>query len=247
LSVMHNPKGVPFPDILRCVMTYEQRQSVTCSSGIYNLQQFSANALYDPYITGSGGYPEFYGELSSLYNSYRVVKTHVNVIFSTVGTAANTQTFRLAMSIEPTATVPSTVEAVESAPYARRRICAGVTNPCPFLDMKMPMHKIFGVEKSAILDDTRYTGNVSSSPSNDAVINIAVQPLDGASTLTVYMEVRIKYFCEWYSRLTDTTQSLERLVSLKDRSLDSQNTAVFVHSCTGFGSYRSLPKAFGLI
>jgi hypothetical protein len=220
------------PDIYCVKLRYRQRLNIASTSGAFSYAQWSGNSLYDPYVTGGGSYPEGYTTLSALYTQYRVVASKIRVEFTTVGTTAPAQTFEIAITHEPNAVAPSSMEAMIASPYSKHYLNAGVTNPVPILENSMTTHKIFGVEPSAVLDDSRFTGaaglsGTGGSPSNLSIWNVGVQSADRATTCNVLCYITLEFDCEFYERTVFTSMALSPLATI---SMDSKGETIGVAS-----------------
>jgi len=210
LIVYVNPGNRIVPDVYATKLTYAQRVILTSTAGAFTTTQFSGNSVYDPYIPTGGSVPEGYTIMSSLYVNFRVVKFWLEAVYATVGTTASTQMMEICVSLEPTATSPSTMEAMKGSPYHSWKIVSGTTNPLNKIKMSMSVAKIFGIEPTGILTDSRYSGTTGSfgsgaNPSNNCVINIGLQGVDRSSSVTSQVYVTIVYDVEFYNRQTFTT------------------------------------------
>jgi len=209
ITIYKAPANQLVPDVYVCKMKYSERIAMAPVGGVLNTFPISGNSVYQPNILNGGKYPQGFAALSALYTSYRVVSSNISVDFASVGPGANVALVETAMSIEPTATTPVTIEAIRSAPYKVWKIQSTISNPLARLEMGISTHKIFGTDRSAILDDSRYTGQTGtsggSSPSNNFVYNVAIQAVDRTSALSIWAYVEITYDVEFYNRVTFTS------------------------------------------
>jgi len=208
ITIYKAPANQLVPDVYVCKMKYSERIAMAPVGGVLNTFPISGNSVYQPNILNGGKYPQGFAALSGLYTSYRVVSSKIAVDFASTATGTNAALIETAMSIEPTATTPVTIEAIRSAPYKVWKIQSTISNPLPRLEMGITTHKIFGTDRSAILDDSRYTGQAGtsggSSPSNNFVYNVAIQAVDRTSALSIWAYVEVVYDVEFYNRLTFT-------------------------------------------
>lgn len=70
-----------FPDRLRTKLHYCDVVQLTASAGSPGIWQFRLNSLYDPDLTGVGHQPQWYDQLSAVYQYYQVLGAKITVTF----------------------------------------------------------------------------------------------------------------------------------------------------------------------
>lgn len=70
-----------FPDRLRTKLHYCDVVNLSASAGSPGLWQFRMNSLFDPDFTGTGHQPQWFDQLSAVYNFYRVLGSKITVTF----------------------------------------------------------------------------------------------------------------------------------------------------------------------
>lgn len=211
LVIYKSPGTQIFPDIYACTLKYRERVVLTSSVGVPSIYQFSANSCYDPNITSTGTNPEGWQELSGMYTNYRVVNSRISVQFMNTATTNATSDGEMALSVQPNLTLPSTLEAIASAPYSKRAIRSLINNPPLTLSIGVPIHKVVGVNAEAVLDADKFSGltgavGTGSNPVQNCAFSIGFQALDRSSTVAAITYVEIFYDVEFYNRLTYQTQ-----------------------------------------
>lgn len=59
---------------------------------------------------------------------------------------------------------------------------------------------VFGVSKAQFEGDTNYNSDVTTIPGHEAYFIIAGRPMDGASSVTIYLRVEIIYYVKFWLR-----------------------------------------------
>lgn len=70
-----------FPDRLKTRLQYCDVVQLAASAGTPALYQFRMNGLYDPDYTGTGHQPQWFDQLSAVYQTYRVLGSKITVTF----------------------------------------------------------------------------------------------------------------------------------------------------------------------
>lgn len=206
----------PFPDRLRCVLTYAQGYTLLLSSSNANArQQFSMNSLFDPDFTGTGAQPEFFDQLSALYNRYRVYGSAIKVTLLPflAGVQANVPV-NVVLVPSAQSLVTYNVEDAAGLPRAQNRISTGN------MDMKnqtlLASHsisQILGVKDVEAAD--RLQALVTASPAEQCLWAIVARTADFVTTASLAVTVRITYDCELFDRQV-ASQSLKERKEVKE-------------------------------
>lgn len=72
-------KGIGIPKSLKVTLRYVQEVTLNPTAGSYAVSTFSANGMYDPWISGTGHQPYQFDQLMALYNNYQVTSSSMKV------------------------------------------------------------------------------------------------------------------------------------------------------------------------
>ncbi len=203
----------PFPDRMRCVLTYADTYvTMIASSAAKSVQQFSMNSLFDPDFTGTGAQPEYFDQLSLLYNRYRVYGSAIKVVllpFNTSGSQINVPaTVVLVPSAQSLASL--NVNDAGALPRAQNRISTGNMNESnQTMVASHSISEILGVKDVEGAD--RLQALVSASPSEQALWSIVARSSDGTTATSLAVAVRITYDCEFFDRQVQTQSLLAKV------------------------------------
>ena len=186
-----------------------------------NTWQFSGNSLYDPDVTSTGHQPMFFDNFMAVYNRYRVNYSQitVTVVNHSVNTAAYNGTsivttpnysyklFILKDVTNSASDFPGTMEAMIEAgskDVSWRFVGPSLTGKLPKLFSSMSPHHM---AMKSFRDDT-LAGTYGASPAQYASYFVGITSADGATDPpSVYLNVRIKYFCEFFDRKAAQSQN----------------------------------------
>lgn len=208
----------PFPDKMRCCLTYVERSvSVLVNSAAVSRQEFSGNSLFDPNFTGTGAQPEYFDQLAALYNRYRVYGSAVQVTLLPFNSAGSQTNVPADVVLVPTAQslASATIETAAAIPRAQFRTSTGnmsYENQTMFASAST--HDILGVKDVEGAD--RLQALVSASPSEQWLWAIVAKTGSDVNTTSLYINIRISYDCEFYDRQTPA-QSLASKPSKKSQ------------------------------
>jgi len=179
-----------------------------------NVYQFCGNSLYDPDQTGAGHQPMYFDNYMSVYEKYRVnyaqiTVTVINHAVNTLGSVADLPTsfpnysyklFIFADTSLGTSDFPSFMNNILEEGGAQlkwRFIAPSLTGKLPKLKHSASPHYL---ARKPFKDDT-LEGTASSGPSQPLWFYIGMTSADGVTNPpSVYLNVHIKYYCEFYDR-----------------------------------------------
>ncbi len=217
----------PFPDKMRCCLTYVERSvSVLINSAAVSRQEFSGNSLFDPNFTGTGAQPEYFDQLAALYNRYRVYGSAVQVTLLPFNSAGSQTNVPADVVLVPTAQslAAATIETAAALPRAQFRTSTGnmsYENQTMFASAST--HDILGVKDVEGAD--RLQALVTASPSEQWLWAIVAKTGSDVNTTSLYINIRITYDCEFYDRQTPA-QSLSKAEVSQKTSKKSQEQKV---------------------
>lgn len=171
-------------------MSYYTNGSVITGTATANSHVFSANSIYDPDVTGSGGTPMGFAKMMGLYSHYTVLKSKIVAIL------ANTSNALLVNAIiykSGTSTVLASFEQIMEngdvsftslAPSGVEGFQAKITQSCD-------ARRYQGLDN--ILDDPDMRGDSASSPSEQQYYHVTVYNPYTATQVTVDFQVLIEF------------------------------------------------------
>lgn len=196
--------STPFSKEMYTKMRWSESTTVTPATGNVDWHTISLNSLYDPNVTGTGTQPQFFNTLcgnsggSQPYRRYRVLGAKVTVRF--VNNGASFAAFEDLVMVPSTAAVaPTTLEEAKEMGNAVYGFLGGVNDtPVKYLSTKVSMKNILGVKD--MKDDYGTSGIYNGNPDRPVYLHIGAQPLDGTSSTTVYLNVVVDYFVQFFDR-----------------------------------------------
>lgn len=181
-----------FPDKMTGKMIFSSSYSSSVPAGLITANVYRLNSIYDPDYTGTGTTVASYVQAAALYGKYRV--THARVIITATPTNSSGSYWFGNLVV-----VPSTALTLGTDPLAFRRQryvdvrSLGSTGVTRRYDI--PISRIYGVKPSVVKMEDDFAAVMGSSPSNQALLHVAVENPTGTS-LNFYVDVRIEYTVE---------------------------------------------------
>jgi hypothetical protein len=197
---------------MRVVLTYSQQYlHIITNSAAAARQQFSMNSLFDPDFTGTGAQPEFFDQLSTLYNRYRCYGSAIKVslIPFSAGTQINTP---VGVILVPTAQslASSSYEDAAGLPRAQNKISTGnMDYKNQTLVASHSVSEILGVKD--VEGSDRLQALVTASPSEQCLWGIVARTIDGITVSDLAISVRITYDVEFFDRQIASQSLLSKL------------------------------------
>jgi len=175
-------------------LTYKQNLAMVSTSGIIYKNQFAIGNLYDPDYTGAGHQPHGFDQLAALYKQYVVMGAKMTVNFRNAAT--NNIPHQVGSWLDRDLSIDETTMTAlaEAAPNKRNFSVLDANS-----NSKAHTVCFYSLRKYNNLDsettDHRYIGEFTGGPTLWDTINVAIQPIDSASTTAqyVYAEVTIDY------------------------------------------------------
>lgn len=193
----------PFAQRYITKMKYAEIRAVTGPAGGGLVQyNFNLNSVYDPNLTGIGHQPYGYDQLVDLYNRYRVFK--VDYAISAYNTdSANNYSVIAAVPANETITVSGGVSELMENPRARY-ITQAPQASLKVLRGSISLPSLVGRTKAQYLADDRYQALATSSPAEQAVLNVMAGVITGSSgaggtgTNVMNLSISLVYHVEWF-------------------------------------------------
>lgn len=175
-----NSAGGPWPLQKSCQLVYSDivRLTLTTGRGIFS---FSANGLYDPYITGTGHQPMYFDQLMAIYNHY--VVTGARFELQAVDASAD-----ILCSVYQDDDTTQTNE----AEYAAERPGASAVviktgQQSPLLTSWFSAYKTFGPN---VLNNELFRGNSSANPTEQSYFAVSVfDPLLASDSYDFWVKI----------------------------------------------------------
>lgn len=179
-----------------------------------NMWQFQANSLYDPDTTGVGHQPMYFDNFMEVYWRYRVnyAQITVTVVNHSVNTATYNGTavtttpnysyklFILRDSTGSTSEYPTNMNQLleEAGQQVKWRfVSPSLVGKLPKLFHSVSPHQI---ANKSFRDDS-LAGTTGANPLQPVYFYVGITSADGVTDPpSVYLNVRIKYFCEFFDR-----------------------------------------------
>jgi len=209
----------PFPDRMRCTLTYSSLYiSIIANSAAAGRQQFSMNSLFDPDFTGTGAQPEYFDQLGALYNRYRVYGAAIKVVLLPFTTAGAQSNVPVNVVLVPSAQSLASLNVDDAAglPRAQNRICTGNMDQSNVTMLAShSVSEILGVKDVEGAD--RLQALISASPSEQCLFSLIARTADGVTAAHLGASFRLTFDCEFFDRQTPSQSLLKKeKVELKE-------------------------------
>jgi hypothetical protein len=211
LGILNQQLPLIVPDRWHCRLRYRSQRTVTTT---FASQPFwwalALNSCYDPDVSGVGGTVTGYSQIMAFYNKSVVLRAKAT---STIvnNSASASSTFPTRLVLVATTASSSLTTSYNIIDAAEQFYCAeailgsqggnsGVVN----LELDVPVHKVFGVKKQAILDEVSYYQTASANPALLGTIQLGATAMDGSSTLAFVWALDIEYEVVCFNRVEFT-------------------------------------------
>lgn len=181
----------PIPQRYICKMKYAQ----TIATDANAQAVFRLNSVFQPPQAGGGHQPYAFDTLSTLYNRYRVISCGWRIHAQ----AAPTDTGGLIVSAIPsndTGIVWNPAEMIEN-PRAKY-VINQAGGFCPVLRGKSYIPSLMGRTKAQYMADDAYQANVTTNPTENALLYILTSAKNGGNVPALPIQVLLEYTVEWY-------------------------------------------------
>lgn len=220
----------PFPDHMRCVLTYSSLYiSVIANSAAAGRQQFSMNSLFDPDFTGTGAQPEYFDQLAALYNRYRVYGSAIRVTLLPFDAGGAQVNVPVNVVLVPSAQSLASVNVDDAAglPRAQNRVSTGnMDNKNQTMIASHSISEILGVKDVEGAD--RLQATISASPAEQALWSIIARTANGTTAAYLAISVRVTYDCEFFDRQTPLQSLLKKQESKESKALSAEEDGDYV-------------------
>lgn len=175
---------------------YVQRIEANPSAGSIYTYVFSANGLYDPDISGVGGQPIAFDQMTPLYDHYVVIGSKITVDF----TSRNEETTNcvVGVAIRDTSSVSSSAEIYMENPSCKYKMLQSAQGGATSrrIVQKVSPHKWLGRSKPLTDDDLR--GTSSANPAETVDYHLFIQPFPAAGDPgPIDVLIALEYIAVW--------------------------------------------------
>jgi len=172
-----------------CKMVYFENTTLTSTAGTPQGYLWSHNSIYDADVTGVGHQPYFYDQLDQLYKAYVVTGCKIEL----EGAASS----NVSVTIRPTtsAVLPSNLSLEGERPNSKR-VFMTATGGSKKISHYISTANLFGRSKSCITDEDDFRG-VGGNPAQRSYWAVCIQHADGASTASIYFNVKLTFYVKW--------------------------------------------------
>lgn len=194
--------GAGFPAKLTVTHKYFDRPTMTSTNGILTINNFTANGMNDPNISGLGHQPLYFDNIGLIYDHYTVIMSRIKVTFTNTSTVP---VYGMVILNDDTSLANSTFYG-QMEQTGSKYVVLGTKDSGN--DTKT-VTKYFGLTKTygkGKLNDDLYRGSPSTNPSEQMYYSVICQSIDESTTSVVYASVEIEYVAVW-SELNDLAQS----------------------------------------
>lgn len=193
-----NPRYTGFPEQLAVRHKYVGAITLTSSTGLFTSTLFSANGMYDPFITGGGGQPLYFDQCAALYDHYTVMASKIRVTAAVNGSTSGPQVYVALITDDDTNTNFTNVADVISDDCKSWGVTGGVANKPLVLYQNFNATKTYGVKD--IPGDSTMSGTSSANPSEQTYYRICMNECGFSTTATVNLMIEIEYDAIWRER-----------------------------------------------
>lgn len=200
------------PDRARVKLKYQQRISLSSTSGTMDEYLFRGNGPYDPDGSFGGGQPTGYDQWTALYKRYlcRASKIKIDLI-NVDGVINEAETCEFAVLPTPYQSfTPSDCQEIGALPYGKFTVADLHNSKDNLLSSYMSTAKIWGVSHGAVSSDNQYAALYNGLPLNQWYWNIYIQPANEVATETYTLYVTVTYYMEFWERKMLTPSLINR-------------------------------------
>lgn len=174
----------------RCTVTYYTNSAVTSGASSAGAYVFSANGLYDPDITGSGGQPMGFDQMMIYFNHYTVHSCRIRVVFGSNSSALRAT---VALMTSGSSTAVTVIEnAVENGDIAFQVLeFAGTFGGTATFTRNLDIGRFQAVVD--VLDDPNMRGDATANPVEQAYYHLMVWCADSSTVVSAGFQVVLEY------------------------------------------------------
>lgn len=192
------PSVQTFKDSMNCMFRYSLHQQLTSTAGAAGQASYRMNSLFDPYVTGVGGQPRYFDQLtgaSGPYLNYRVTKATARITFYNMNSSNTTFGYVYARVSDNSALLSAAIDPsyyTEGPDISSALIStSGNDNSCVILDVIVDPAKFFGGSSPYDLDELLAAYNAN--PQDTVFLEIGYRPADLTTSTSVQALVEMVF------------------------------------------------------
>ncbi len=195
----------PLANFALAKLRYTAQFTITTTAGSVFRQNFRANGLFDPDLTGVGHQPLYFDQYGLFFRRYVVYGVKIDLTFvdtqSTPGPVVS-HVAMIAFDDGELAAVnlDNPIEIREKARSRYRLITTHTGSPPQKLSMYVGIAQLHGMNKMTLNTDDTFSASITADPVRTALIQIAVQDFFQSQALLLGMAVRLTYYCKFFDR-----------------------------------------------
>jgi hypothetical protein len=181
-----------FPSRRRGHMFYDTTFTMSCTANTVTSTVLRANSVFDPDLTGTGTTVAGYAQMAALYGRYRVVGIKAILSFQNYSTGPGF-VFVAANNLN---TVGTNFAEICAQRHIWKQGLGGSTGYSRLEHtLSFPIHKIYGVPKTQVMNEDDFAGLVGGHPNNPIYLHTGFSC--GATATTLMINVRLEYDVVW--------------------------------------------------
>lgn len=186
------------PDSLYMKMRYTT--SIPIGGQTQQTWLMCGNSVYDPDNTGTGGQPQYYDQISTLYGKYTVFGSAISILpYAGSATASTGQYFVSCQAVSDRGDVsPSGIHDAIDNPNSKWRMVNTIYNQAKMIKMFKKTKHVFGLKDAQ--DSPGYSG-FGANPANLWFWQIYAQAADELTNFSGKLLVTIDYYVKWSDRI----------------------------------------------
>lgn len=191
--------GKGFPRKLSFTHKYRDIATATVSGGAMTNYLFSCNGMYDPNISGTGGQPQWFDQLTALYNHYCVIGSKILVRFLPMDQSGliTPTTVACGIFVNDDASLASSQTYLTLGQQSTGKVTylAPLAVKPTVISRKWSAKKTFG---GSVLSNTELQGTNGSNPTDQSYYHLFFQNANlSTTTQSIIFEVELEYIAIW--------------------------------------------------
>lgn len=182
-----------FPKQLFNTLTYCEEVSFNAAAAVgKGAYLWSCNGCYDPNITGAGHQPQYFDQMTAIYDHYTVLRSRIHVWLSYGTSGVNNGVVAALYIDDDTAVKGDALTAAEMPGAVSKMFVPAVDGVC-YMKHNWDAAKTFGPNPQA---QDSLQGTSSSNPTEQSYYSLQTYDL-GLSANTIFAFVKIEYDVVW--------------------------------------------------
>lgn len=178
---------VGFPTKLTAKLRYAETFTLTSTAGVVGTQNFAANGLFDPNLTGAGHQPMYFDQYMAVYNHFTVLGAKITI---TAINTSGTVPMNIGCYLNDDATAVTSMQNALEESNSTFKMLGTTGADSKTLVRTFSAKGTFG---GSLLSDANLQGNATTNPPELSVFTVQAQSADATSTGTVVCMAVIDY------------------------------------------------------